>query len=107
MDYYINQEGHDDTTHYIKITFQTEDYKGDIVKKTGGNCYGLTLLDFSEWDHERLYENNCNLTMNEDDEYSLDLTNAKGEILQVEYLSFYELEKYVVSMEIVECREVE
>lgn len=96
-------------THKVKVTFQLEEYKGYIIQEIGGNCSGLDLLEFDSEcmcpdDIERLYENECNLHLIDDESFSINLKDEEGREQSTE-LYDSELQSIVVGIEIIEFKE--
>lgn len=98
--------------HSIKITFQKGDFKGDIIRKAGGNVVGRSIIlaasECEIWDSsdiEHLEENNCQMTIDDDQNwFGMVLKDDKGNKLQIND-TLDSLEDMVVAIEIVDWLE--
>lgn len=109
MEYYDNgMNSRRNNVHTIKVTFQTQDYKGYICYEMRGNCLGKDLLDFDldTWDEyniKNLKENTCKLK-GDDIGFSMELKNGKGETCNPCYMDAAEVDEMVVAIEIIDCK---
>lgn len=108
---YENLDNFKRRLHTLEITLQSGEYKGTIVQKIGGNCFGLDILNCFDIDNlypEELSENNCSLEFTgEDDEgeewFRCVLKNENGEKCEIEdYVK--DLSRLVVKLEIIDCQ---
>ncbi len=108
MKYYDNNDNLHDRIHTIRVTLQSGEYKGHIVFKVGGNCFGMDLLTWNpecetQEDVDRFVENDCNFRI--DEEYNCYLYTLKDENgNECEFESDEdELKDNVVAIEIIDC----
>lgn len=95
--------------HTMKITLQSDDYKGYVFVKCGGNCKGAEMINFAteyfetcDTEDVKALENDCNLEFDEDAEYfACRLKNADGDelIIEDDYEDFINM---IVAVEIIE-----
>lgn len=95
--------------HTIRVTFQSDEYKGHIAYEMGGNCAGLDVMDWdpdcTDQDDIDLYvENDCNFRLDEDMDYFLfELHDEAGNACEFE-CDGDDLKECVVAVEIIACR---
>lgn len=93
--------------HTIKITLQIWDYVGHIIHKVGGNCRGLSVLEFDFECWNEFEENDCHLEYDEDYGYFVCiLKNSDGDTLSCE-CDVGEMNDMVVAIEILDYAEEE
>lgn len=89
-------------THTLRVTLQYGKYKGNIAYEVGGNISGLDVLkidaDDLAWVQD-FKENTCEFNT-EDDGFSVILSDDEGNQLLIDE-EYDELERYVVSVEII------
>jgi hypothetical protein len=100
--------------HSVKVTFQKGPYKGDLIRKAGGNVIGRAIMiaasDFDMWDSndiKYLEENNCQLTIYDEHNqnwFGIVLKDIKGNKLVIED-TLDQLEKMIIAVEIVNWAE--
>lgn len=89
--------------HKVKVTLQSEDYKGHIYYDMGGNCKGRSILDFDFEcaDEDSIVDNDCDLKYDEDCEmFTATLTNDNGDSLEIECFDT-EMNDMIVAVEIL------
>ena len=98
-------------THTVRVTFQYQEYKGHIAYEMCGNCRGLNVLntlDFYCMDNEEIdmfTENDCNFTFDRNyDVFQMILKDEKGNTCVFDNLSDIDIEDYVVTVEIIDCK---
>ena len=98
--------------HTVRVTLQDGEYVGHITREMGGNCHGLTMLDYDfefvdESDFEGKYaSNDCNLQYNEEyDSFNVTLKNSNGDTLLLEDISSDDMNSMIVGIEIVDFKE--
>ncbi|WP_291568588.1 DUF5406 family protein [Clostridium sp. UBA2485] len=110
MKSYDNTDNFRNREHVIRITFQSEEYKGHIAYKVQGNCQGINVMDFDvdyidEDDISRFIENDCNFRLNDDCEtFSMTLTDLEGNECLFEYEESNDIGNKIVAIEIVDCK---
>ena len=110
MKYYENMDNFGERVHFLKVTFQSWNYKWDIVKEISGNCFWSKILnffsDFDEIDYfKNLKENNINIKDIWDYRIKFYLKNEKWELCEFEE-KVNELKDKVVKLEIIECNKI-
>lgn len=91
MEDYKN-ENYSHGLHTVEITLQMGKYKGTFTTTMGGNCKGGNILesfcDLEDFEEDTIHENNCNLTISEDDDgdywFSCTLTDESGDKCEYE-----------------------
>lgn len=93
-------------THTVKITLQQWEYKGHIIKRIGGNCKGISLLDFDFYCECDFDDNDCQMKYHEDEDYfTCILRDENGNTLRYEG-DAREMNNMIVCIEIIDfCEE--
>jgi hypothetical protein len=108
---YENLDNFRERMHTLEITLQNGEYKGTLVQKIGGNCFGLDILNSFNIENlypEELTENNCSLEfIGEDEEgnewFKCILKDKNGEELEIEDpVNLFN--NLVVKLEIIDCK---
>lgn len=88
--------------HTIKVSFMIWGYKGYVTYKVGGNTKGLSLIAIDSDDlYDANFEDNpVNFRDLDEDWFSMELTNDKGDSTLVED-EFDRLGDYIVGVEII------
>jgi hypothetical protein len=109
MKKYENLDNFKNRVHTLEITLQEGEYKGTLVQKIGGNCFGLDVLNTFNADDlcpEDLENNNCSLEFTEDEEgnewFSCLLKDENGDGCEIEDYA-RNLNNLVVKLEIIAC----
>lgn len=128
MKNYDNCDNYRKRVHTVRITFQSDEYKGHIAYKVGGNCKGAEILEWypecvNQEDVDRYVENDCEFKLIDDGAYfSLKLKSDAGEFHTIETTEGAsvdiklkdgdslilecaddEIKEYVVCLEIIDC----
>lgn len=91
--------------HTVKIKLQKWEYKGHIIRRVGGNCKGLSLLDFDFYCECDFPDNDCQLEYHEDrDCFSCILKDEDGNPLKCDG-DAEEMNDMIVGIEIIDFRE--
>lgn len=114
MKKYENLDNFKEREHLIEITLQLDTYKGTLKQKVGGNCFGLNVLNSFDPDciseDDVFYENNCNFSIEEDDDgeywFTCILKDEEGNETEIED-PIEELQNLIVKLEIVDCKIVD
>lgn len=91
----------------VKVTFQKLEYKGHIIYKISGNCFGRRVMDtdigtFDNDNIKSLVENTASLKYDEEyNDYSMTLTDPNGNTLELEELDNDDIDDMIVATEIV------
>jgi len=99
-------------THTVRITFMQYEYIGHIAFEIGGNCKGsniisngIDLLEYFDPETDRLVENDCQFTYNEDEDmFSLTLVSPTGDYLCGDF-DLDDINNSIVAIEIVNYKE--
>lgn len=99
-------------THTVRITFMRYEYIGHIAFEIGGNCKGsniissgIDLLEYFDPEIDRLVENDCQFTYNEDEDmFSLTLVSPTGDYLCGDF-DLDDINNSIVAIEIVNYKE--
>lgn len=71
--------------HEIMVTLQCSEYVGHIIKKVGGNCHGIDILNFDFENEDDFSDNDCNLKYHEDcDYFTAELKDENGNTLLID-----------------------
>lgn len=109
MKYYDNSDNCRERIHTVRVTFQSEKYKGHIAFEIGGNCRGKDLL---AWDAEcedqegveKYVENDCQFRVYDDvNTYFMVLKDDEGNELEIECYDSREVDENIVAIEIIDC----
>ncbi len=96
--------------HVIKVSLQTDQYKGSFTYEMGGNCKGRTVLDFDieindKEDIERFQKNGCKIERPYNDEWLLvTLTDPETGNTCEHEITDDEFNDMVVGLEIIEFK---
>lgn len=90
--------------HTVKITLQTWEYKGHIIKKIGGNCKGRNILDFDFECEDDFPDNDCQMKYYEDDDcFTCVLKDENGNTMRCDG-DAEEMNNMIVGVEIIDFR---
>lgn len=90
--------------HTVKITLQTLEYKGHIIKKIWGNCKGRNILDFDFECEDDFPDNDCQMKYYKDDDYfTCVLKDENGDTMSCDG-DAEEMNNMIVGVEIIDFR---
>lgn len=108
MEYYNNRDNIRERIQTVRITLQSEEYKGHIAYKIKGRHFGKNIFYFDpecidQSEIESYCENDCGLKVDEDTGYfEFTLKDEHGSTC--EYTAYNnELDEYIVAIEIIDC----
>ena len=94
----------------IEVTLQSWEYKGRYRLETVGNVKGVDLLERvfdTDWlENKDVIWNDCKLNIDEDNYYTCELENSKGDILIMDGET-QELAELIVKVEIIKFEKEE